>query len=101
MSFRALWLSSTVLILLWQAQLVGDWRVDDAYITFAYSKNLALGQGPVFGHDLRVEGYTNFLWMILQAVLNRAHDRALFFLEKRRSGVSLTKRTSRRGFSVD
>lgn len=47
--------------------LVGDYRIDDAYITFAYSRNLAEGNGPIYGHDMRVEGYSNFLWMILIA----------------------------------
>ncbi|MFT3924474.1 MAG: hypothetical protein QM778_18190 [Myxococcales bacterium] len=51
-----------------QVVLVGDWRVDDSYITFAFSKNLALGRGAIYSHDVRVEGYTNFLWMVLNAV---------------------------------
>jgi arabinofuranosyltransferase len=42
--------------------------VDDAYITFSYSKNLGTGQGPVFSHGLRVEGYSNFLWMVVVAI---------------------------------
>ena len=46
----------------------GGFRVDDAYITFSFSKNLAAGQGPIFSHGLRVEGYSNFLWMVLIAV---------------------------------
>jgi hypothetical protein len=58
-----------IAVLLWQLQSVGDFRVDDAYITFAFSKNLAAGQGPVFGHDMRVEGYSNFLWMVVVGVL--------------------------------
>lgn len=48
--------------------LVGDYRIDDAYITFAYSRNLAEGDGPIYGHDMRVEGYSNFLWMVLVAL---------------------------------
>ncbi len=47
---------------------VGDYRIDDAYITFAYSKNLATGHGPVYGHGMKVEGYSNFLWMVLVAL---------------------------------
>ena len=50
-----------------QLKLVGDFRIDDAYITFSYSKNLAAGNGPVFSHGVRVEGYSNFLWMVLTA----------------------------------
>jgi hypothetical protein len=50
-----------------QVRRIGDFRVDDAYITFSFSKNLASGHGPVYSHDLRVEGYSNFLWMVLVA----------------------------------
>lgn len=38
---------------------------DDAYISFQYAKNLAQGNGLVFNPGERVEGYTNFLWVIL------------------------------------
>src|SRR4051794_37699784 len=37
---------------------------DDAYITFRYAANLAHGLGPVWNPGERVEGYTNFLWMV-------------------------------------
>ncbi len=44
---------------------------DDSYITFRYSKNLASGYGVVFnrGEWPPVEGYSNFLWMLLVAAL--------------------------------
>ena len=42
--------------------------VDDAYISFRYTRNLAAGQGLVFNPGERVEGYTNFLWVVLLAV---------------------------------
>jgi hypothetical protein len=45
-----------------------NFSIDDAYITFSFSKNVALGNGPVFSHGARVEGYSNFLWMILVAL---------------------------------
>lgn len=51
-----------------QAALVGDFRVDDAYITMSFSKNLAQGNGPTFSHGVRVEGYSNFLWMVLMSL---------------------------------
>src|SRR3990172_669114 len=38
---------------------------DDAYITFRYSKNLSSGNGPVYNIGERVEGYTDFLWMLI------------------------------------
>jgi hypothetical protein len=45
--------------------------VDDAYISFQYAKNWALGQGLVFNPGERVEGYTNFLWVALLTPLYR------------------------------
>ncbi|HWR98315.1 MAG TPA: hypothetical protein VN317_07805, partial [Candidatus Methanoperedens sp.] len=43
------------------------WMQDDAYITFRYARNLAGGQGLVFNPGERVEGYTNFLWVLFAA----------------------------------
>lgn len=41
--------------------------VDDAYISLQYAKNLASGNGVVFNLGERVEGYTNFLWVVVLA----------------------------------
>ena len=41
------------------------WLCDDAFITFRYSYNLNKGIGPIYNLGEEVEGYTNFLWMIL------------------------------------
>lgn len=50
--------------------LLGCWAawfltIDDAFITFRYSANMADGHGPVWnvGED-PIEGFTNFLWML-------------------------------------
>src|SRR3989441_194942 len=41
---------------------------DDAFISFRYARNLRHGDGLVFNPGLdRVEGYTNFLWVVLLA----------------------------------
>jgi arabinofuranosyltransferase len=41
---------------------------DDAFISFRYARNLAEGFGLVFNPgDAPVEGYTNFLWVLLLA----------------------------------
>jgi arabinofuranosyltransferase len=45
--------------------------VDDAYIIFRYSRNLADGLGPNWNGEGRVEGYTSFLWMALLAALSK------------------------------
>ena len=42
-----------------------DHQVDDAFISFRYAQNLADGHGVVFNPGERVEGYTNFLWVVL------------------------------------
>lgn len=38
---------------------------DDAYISYRYAQNALDGHGLVFNTGERVEGYTNFLWVIL------------------------------------
>src|SRR5688572_25266220 len=43
---------------------------DDAFISFRYARNLARGAGLVFNPgEAPVEGYTNFLWVLLLAGL--------------------------------
>lgn len=50
---------------------VGAWSqrfvCDDAYISFVYARNLVEGHGLVFEPGVRVEGYTNLLWVLLTA----------------------------------
>lgn len=64
----AFFVVALVAIMLEQAILVADFRVDDAYISFSYAKNLASGRGLVFSEGILVEGYSNFLWVVLTAL---------------------------------
>lgn len=41
-------------------------KIDDAYISFVYAKNLIQGHGLTY-NGVWVEGYSNFLWTILMA----------------------------------
>lgn len=41
---------------------------DDAFITFRYVENFVNGNGLVFNIGEKVEGYTNFLWLILLSI---------------------------------
>ncbi|MCA9582185.1 MAG: hypothetical protein KC416_10360, partial [Myxococcales bacterium] len=41
--------------------------MDDAFISFRYARHLAGGHGLVYNLGERVEGYTNFLWVVLAA----------------------------------
>lgn len=61
------------LILVLLGAAVAAWLLrhveDDAFITFRYSQHLADGLGPVWNpNGPPVEGYTNFLWMLLMAI---------------------------------
>ena len=42
---------------------------DDAMTSMQYAKNLVLGHGLVFNVGERVDGYTNFLWVLFMAPL--------------------------------
>ncbi|MFN7975565.1 MAG: hypothetical protein U0166_25030 [Acidobacteriota bacterium] len=50
---------------------------DDAFISFRYSRNLVEGHGLVFNVGERVEGYTNFLWVLLVAAAMKVTDAVL------------------------
>jgi len=52
--------------------LLYDYVVDDAFISFRYARNLVNGHGPVYNPGEKVEGYTNFLWVVLAALGMRA-----------------------------
>ena len=45
-----------------------SYTLDDAFISFRYARNFAEGHGIVFNPGERVEGYTNFLWVVILAV---------------------------------
>jgi hypothetical protein len=42
---------------------------DDSFISYRYAKNFISGHGLVFNPGERVEGYTNFLWIMLLSLL--------------------------------
>jgi hypothetical protein len=50
-----------------------NYTVDDAYISFRFAENLLGGRGLVYNPGERVEGYTNFLWVLLVAVPMELH----------------------------
>ena len=49
-------------------QLMFATLADDAFISFRYSQHLAEGHGLVFNVGEKVEGYSNFLWVVLVAI---------------------------------
>ncbi len=70
------WLLKAGLLLTLVVLLAHAWQyrflTDDAYISFRYARNLSQGQGLVFNPGMeRVEGYSNFLWVLGLAALDR------------------------------
>jgi hypothetical protein len=63
-------------------QLLFATVTEDALVTFRYAQNIADGNGPVFNPGERVEGYTNFLWLVLIAL-----PRAAFGADVRTTAV--------------
>ena len=71
----------------WRSSIVLDgtryhFLDDDQMISMRYARNLAEGQGPVWNAGgERVEGYTNFGWMVVMAGVHRlgAADRTAAF----------------------
>lgn len=65
------------------ATMVSAWQLrfvqDDAFISFRYADHLARGLGLVWNPGEPVEGYTNFLWVLLLTLPHRlALDPILF-----------------------
>ncbi|HEY6867691.1 MAG TPA: hypothetical protein VI792_10565, partial [Candidatus Eisenbacteria bacterium] len=68
--------AAATIALLFMASLLAIFRaylVDDSFITFRFARNLAEGHGVTWNPgEPPVEGYSNFLWMILSAGALRA-----------------------------
>lgn len=71
MGFRKIGLAISFLAFLCLSYIYFPESIDDAYITLRFSKNLALGNGPIFNIGERVEGYSNVSWMALLALMGR------------------------------
>jgi arabinofuranosyltransferase len=56
------------------------WGCDDAYISYRYAENLANGNGLVFNPSETVEGYSNFLYVLLVTPLVMISRDHIYFL---------------------
>lgn len=65
-----------ILALCWWHRLV---VIDDPWITFQYARNLVEGNGLVFNPGERLEGYSNFTWVLLAALAHLANLEPLGF----------------------
>jgi arabinofuranosyltransferase len=64
-------LAAAVALFVWHSSS-SAFLQDDSFITYRYARNVVRGLGPVFNPGERTEGYTNFLWMMLLALLGVA-----------------------------
>ena len=62
-------LSAPWLALLAYLAYISRFFVDDAFISFRYARNLLEGHGLVWNPGERVEGYSNFLWILELAAI--------------------------------
>jgi len=56
-------------VLLWNSLYYAPYVTDDAFISFRYARNLVEGNGLVYNAGERVEGFSNFLWVLVEAGL--------------------------------
>jgi arabinofuranosyltransferase len=61
---------------IWRSSYVIEGRrwfalFDDALISLRHAEHLATGDGPVWNVGERVEGYTNFLWVLVMAAVHK------------------------------
>ena len=62
-------MSAPWLALLAYLAYISRFFVDDAFISFRYARNLLEGHGLVWNPGERVEGYSNFLWILELAAI--------------------------------
>lgn len=67
-AFRA-WILSAVFVIPGSLLFTGYVK-DDSFIAYRYGRNLINGLGLVFNPGERVEGYTDFLWVVLSSLVH-------------------------------
>ena len=65
---RICFITGALLLFLAGTHTYWFYTVEDAYISFRYCDHMLEGKGLVFNPGDRVEGYTNFLWILLMAL---------------------------------
>ena len=68
----AVMLGVAVGLFVFHARIYWEWTEDDAFITYRYARNVARGEGFVFNPGERIEGYSNFTWVLLGAMAENA-----------------------------
>ncbi len=77
------------IVLYWVHAIAVGYVVDDAYISFQYAKNFAMGNGFVYNVGERVEGYTNFLWVLALGLFAKVWPEADLLVIARVSAIAI------------
>lgn len=70
--YAACAIAASGVIMLVHGPLYFDYTSDDAYISYRYARHLADGLGLVWNPGERVEGYSNFLWVLTLSGFSKA-----------------------------
>ncbi|MBN2053825.1 hypothetical protein JW905_02805 [bacterium] len=84
---HALALILVLLVLFLHVLTFWAYTVEDSYISFRYARNWATGNGLVYNVGDRVEGFSNFSWVILAGLMYRLDFDAPMVMK--RAGVLL------------
>jgi len=74
-------LLAAIALFSYHSQMYWQWTEDDAFISLQYARNLTEGHGLVFNPGERVEGYSNFSWVILASVVMKAGGDPLVWIK--------------------
>ena len=72
--YAAAAVAGSAAILLLHSRFYFHYTSDDAYISYRYARNLSDGVGLVWNPGQHVEGYSNFLWVALLALIHLTGD---------------------------
>jgi len=64
-----IYLGLAILIFLIHTMFYVGWCMDDPFITFRYARNFAEGNGIVFNVGERIDGYSNFLYVLIFSLI--------------------------------
>lgn len=72
---RGSWIERALVVvacayLAWNALYFAPYTVDDTFISMRYAQNLVDGHGLVYNIGERVEGYSNFSWVLITATVS-------------------------------
>jgi len=83
---RAFFIAGILLYLLFAIHFI-NYAPDDAFISLRYAENLSAGDGLVFNSGHRVEGYSNFFWVIFLSGFAAVMTKSTLVLTAKLTGI--------------